>query len=75
MIATRNTPQDNELIPMNQIDLPGIPYRTVWGWATQGIAGIRLEHVAIGKRLFTTKNNVDEFLRKVNARRSTSMRF
>ncbi len=40
---------------------------TVRRWATQGIDGVKLESVRIGKRRYTTLEAIERFLARLNA--------
>ena len=63
------------LVPLAQIDVNGTSHRTIWGWATTGVDGVVLKSIKVGRRLYTTRSNVADFLLKVNQRRATSTRY
>lgn len=51
--------------------IPGRPHvSTVWRWVNQGVRGHRLEAVAVGGRVFTTRQAIERFLDALNCARS-----
>lgn len=44
-------------------ELPGRPNLcTIWRWTNRGVAGVRLEIVRVGERIFTSRQAVARFL-------------
>ncbi|MGE3409009.1 MAG: helix-turn-helix domain-containing protein [Pirellulales bacterium] len=53
------------LLTMRQVSdmLPGRPSRkTIWRWRTQGIGGVRLAFVSVGKRHYVKPDALESFL-------------
>ncbi len=47
--------------------IPGRPHlSTLHRWAEKGVRGIRLRTVRVGHRRFTTQDDIDQFLAKLN---------
>ena len=47
--------------------IPGRPHQsTIWRWAIRGVRGVKLETIQAGKRRFTTKEAIDQFLAELN---------
>jgi hypothetical protein len=63
-----------QLIPLDEA-VPGVPYRTIFGWTRDGVDGVRLKSLKIGRYLRTHPAWIAEFLVKVNARRPMPTRF
>lgn len=40
---------------------------SLWRWAKKGVKGVRLEHVRVGRRLCTSKEALDRFMKAVTA--------
>lgn len=49
--------------------VPGGPKskQTLWRWAMQGIRGVRLEHLLVGKEIFTSEDALRRFFARVTA--------
>lgn len=55
---------NEELITLAQASkrLPGRPsLPTLWRWCTKGVRGVRLGHVRLGRRIFTSVDALSEF--------------
>jgi hypothetical protein len=47
-------------------------FSTLWRWALRGIRGIRLETISVGDTLCTTREALEEFIRRVTEARGIS---
>lgn len=59
---------DEKLLTLTQAAklLPHRPHlSSVWRWVRQGVQGVRLEHVKVGRRLFTTEEAVKRFIARL----------
>ena len=46
--------------------VPGCPHAsTLWRWSRQGLHGIRLEYLKIGRRIVTSREALDRFFQRV----------
>ncbi len=64
---------DEEFLPLTQAPqhIPGRPHvTTVWRWVNRGVRGHRLEAVAVGGRVFTTRQAIQRFLESLNRTRT-----
>jgi hypothetical protein len=70
---------NEDIFPLSeaqQRSLPGVRRKinnsTWWRWCTDGSSGIRLEHVRIGSRIFTSTQAVSRFVNAVAHAKETS---
>ena len=66
-------PETEEIVSLTAAtkSLPSRPnITTLWRWRSRGIAGIRLETIAVGGRTFTSREALTRFFERVTAAKS-----